>query len=147
MRNRRGFALLIFDKRKKQFARNVVIGLILVAMPLNFSTSLVCFTLGVMLLPRALRRYRESQQREKSAWYRRPDLMFCLYGLLCGPLAVLSFWWQWMKLVAANALLFGDKTWIVLLVGGAVLSLVVIMPVKGFVYEIVRPDKLSKQES
>ena|SRR5258708_40197661 len=58
------------------------------------------FLVGSIFFPGALRRYRADRRAERKVpWYRRPDLLLCLIGLVSGPVFALSLVQKWFVFV------------------------------------------------
>ena len=58
------------------------------------------FLVGSIFFPGALRRYRADRQAgRKGPWYRRPDLLLCLIGLVSGLVFAVSVVQKWFVFV------------------------------------------------
>ena len=63
------------------------------------------FLVGSMVFPGALRRYRAGRQAERKVpWYRRPELILCLIGLVSGLMFAVSVVQKWVWSVSTSNL-------------------------------------------
>jgi hypothetical protein len=64
------------------------------------ATMLFYFVCGCIFFPGAFRRYKAGRKAEiKISWYRRPDFILCLVGLVSGLIFALSVLQKWVEYV------------------------------------------------